>query len=234
MCVPNAWRPFSAARHSKRTAWHPFRYWMRWEWHWSTGNVGISTANWFSIQKLLWITHTIYFIVQIMYSARKFQYSVLILEEFSSCHRIECGTLNFLNSSISVRLLWWASRNSCHSCPWRSRCSSSARAAWNLCWSILAWHSARICSFCLSSRVLICASWLLCSAGRPALSPSGRPVLSDTDDDDRLTDKSSRWEWWLCTRWASRSIPSSAASSCSASAGNTLSEKNGGESRSSV
>ena len=71
---------------------------------------------------------------------------------------------NFLNSSISVRLLWWSSRNSkfcCENCPWRScwsRCwTSSARAAWNSCWLILAWHSARMCSFCLSSTVLICA-----------------------------------------------------------------------------
>ena len=79
---------------------------------------------------------------------------------------------NFLNSSISVRLLWRASRNSnfcCNNCPWRSRCSSSARAAWNSCWLILAWHSARICSFWSSSRVLICASELLCSPGRPDL-----------------------------------------------------------------
>ena len=53
MCVPNAWRPFSAARQSKRTAQHPFRYWMKWVWHWSTGNVGISTANWLSILEIL-------------------------------------------------------------------------------------------------------------------------------------------------------------------------------------
>ena len=49
---------------------------------------------------------------------------------------------NFLNSFISVRLLWWASRNSkfcCNNCPWRScwsRCwTSSARAQWSSsCW----------------------------------------------------------------------------------------------------
>ena len=79
MCVPNAWRPFSAARRYERMSPHPFRYWMRWEWHWSTGNVGISTANWFSVLKILRIAHTIYFILQFLYSARKFQYSVLIL-----------------------------------------------------------------------------------------------------------------------------------------------------------
>ena len=38
------------------------------------------TANWFSILKLFWIIHTIYFILQILYSARKFQNSVLILD----------------------------------------------------------------------------------------------------------------------------------------------------------
>ena len=39
--VPNAWRPFSAARRYERMSQHPFRYWMRWERHWSTGNVGV-------------------------------------------------------------------------------------------------------------------------------------------------------------------------------------------------
>ena len=41
MCVPNAWRPSFAARRYERRPQHPFRYWMRWKWHWSTGNVGI-------------------------------------------------------------------------------------------------------------------------------------------------------------------------------------------------
>ena len=49
---------------------------------------------------------------------------------------------NFRNSSISVRLRWWASRNSkfcCNNCPWRScwsrRWTSSARAQWSSsCW----------------------------------------------------------------------------------------------------
>ena len=93
MCVPNAWRPFSAARRYERMSQHPFKYWMRWEWHWSTGNVGISTANWFSILKILRIVQTIYFILQFLYSAREFQDSVLILDEFSSCHSIEGRTL---------------------------------------------------------------------------------------------------------------------------------------------
>ena len=95
MCVPNTWRPFSAARRNERMPQHPFMYWMRWEWHWSTGNVGISTANWFSILKILRIVHTIYFILQFLYSATEFQDSVLIFDKFSSCHSIEGRTLKF-------------------------------------------------------------------------------------------------------------------------------------------
>ena len=95
MCVPNTWRPLFAARRYERMFQHPFRCWVRWEWHWSTGNVGISTAYWFSILNILRIVHTIYFILQFLYSARKFQYCVLILDEFSSCHSVECRTLKF-------------------------------------------------------------------------------------------------------------------------------------------
>ena len=58
-----------------------------------------------------------------------------------------------------------------------------SQAAWISCLLTSAWHSARICSFCLTSGVLIGALWLLSSAGRPALSPTGRPDFSDTDDD---------------------------------------------------
>ena len=58
MRVPNAWRPFSAARHSYRTAQLCSRNWMRWERHWLTGNVGMSTAYWFSILKISWMTMT--------------------------------------------------------------------------------------------------------------------------------------------------------------------------------
>ena len=45
MCIPNAWRPFFAARRYERMPQHPFWYRMWWERHWSTGNVGISTAK---------------------------------------------------------------------------------------------------------------------------------------------------------------------------------------------
>ena len=63
MCAPNAWRPIFAARHSQRTAQHSTRIWMRWERHWLTGNVGLSTAYWFSILKIYRIIHTINFIL---------------------------------------------------------------------------------------------------------------------------------------------------------------------------
>ena len=53
MCVPHAWRPFSAARRNERTSQHSFRRWMRWKRHKLTGNVGISTAYWISISKKL-------------------------------------------------------------------------------------------------------------------------------------------------------------------------------------
>ena len=137
---------------------------------------------------------------------------------------------NFLHSSISLRLLLWASRSSqfcCNNCVWRScwsrRWSSSAWArwssscwdsiislnvcillrsklAWNSCFLISAWQSARICSLCRSKRVLICACslfsyWPLSTTSLPVLSTTGLPVLSDTDDDDWPTDKPSRWEW---------------------------------------
>ena len=42
---PKCLAAFSAARRYERMPQHPFRYRMRWERHWSTGNVGISTAN---------------------------------------------------------------------------------------------------------------------------------------------------------------------------------------------
>ena len=35
----------------------------KWEWHWSTGKVGISTADWFSIFKISWIIYAINFIL---------------------------------------------------------------------------------------------------------------------------------------------------------------------------
>ena len=77
---------------------------------------------------------------------------------------------NFRNSSISVRLCWWASRNFnfCrHNCPWKSRRSSSAWAAWSSWWLTFSRYSAIIVYLCSSSRVLICAFELLRSSGSP-------------------------------------------------------------------
>ena len=77
---------------------------------------------------------------------------------------------NFRNSSISVRLCWWASRNSdfCRrNCPCRIRRSSSAWAAWSSWWVTFSRYSAIIICLCSSSRVLICAFELLRPSGCP-------------------------------------------------------------------
>ena len=42
----------------------------------------------FSILKILGIVHTIYFLLQFLYSARKFKIVFLVLDELSSCDRI--------------------------------------------------------------------------------------------------------------------------------------------------
>ena len=82
MCVPNAWWSFSAARRYERMPQQSFRYRMMWEWHWSTGNVGISTANWFSILEVLTIVHTIYFILWMNEAAPRSMNSIdAILED---------------------------------------------------------------------------------------------------------------------------------------------------------
>ena len=83
MCVPNAWRPLPAARRHERMSQHSFRNWMRWEWHWSTGNVEISTAYWFSVLKVLRIAHTIDFIL-IEYRVVQYVPSISISEPFEN------------------------------------------------------------------------------------------------------------------------------------------------------
>ena len=97
MCVPNAWRPFLQRGDAKECLSTP-----SWIW-WGGNHTGwlvtweISTAYRFNILKILWIVRTIYFILQFLYSARKCQSSVLILDEFSSCQSVECRTPeNFL------------------------------------------------------------------------------------------------------------------------------------------
>ena len=96
MRVPNAWRPIFAARHSYRTASHSTRNWMRWERHRLTGNVGMSTAYWFSISKISWIIHTINFILQFLCLASEFKDSILVFDQSSSCNCVDCRTLKSL------------------------------------------------------------------------------------------------------------------------------------------
>ena len=92
-CVPNAWRSFSAARRYEGRPQQSFWYRMWWEKHWSTGNVGISTANWFSVLKVLRIVHSIYFILQFLYLASQFQEKILIFDKSSSRNGVEGRTL---------------------------------------------------------------------------------------------------------------------------------------------
>ena len=119
--------------------------WMRWERHKLTGNVGMSTAYWFSILKISWIIHTINFILQFLYRTSKFQKSVLVLDQSSSCYSVESRTLKLPStSSISVRLFSWASRRSqfCfNNCSWSKLLSMEFVSAW-----------ARWSSSCLTAR----------------------------------------------------------------------------------
>ena len=168
---------------------------------------------------------------------------------------------NFRHSSISVRLCWWASRNSnfCrHNWPCRSRRSSSAWAAWSSC--------AIIVCLCSSSRLLICAFELLRSSGFPdrstirsiwmpsekllwalitlnvtsyfpdwstILSPSGCPDPSNITDDDWLTDTPPGTQQSTCRWCAAVSISPSVTSSTSWSVEGILKEMETDESLSS-
>ena len=96
MCVPNAWRPIFAARHSYRTAQHSTRNWMKWEWHRLTGNVGMSTAYWCSILKISRIVHTINFILQFLYLASEFKDSISIFDQPSPRNCAEYWALKSL------------------------------------------------------------------------------------------------------------------------------------------
>ena len=96
LCIPNAWRPIFAARHSNGTAKHSTRNWMRWERHRLTVNVGMSTAYWFSILKIYRIYHTIVFISQFLYLACKFKDSISIFDQFSPRNCVDCWTLKSL------------------------------------------------------------------------------------------------------------------------------------------
>ena len=95
MRVPNIWH-IVAAWHSHRTAEHSARIWMKWEQHWLTGNVGQSTASWFSILKISRLVQTMNFILQFLNSGREFMNSVLIFDQSSSRKFFESWPLNSL------------------------------------------------------------------------------------------------------------------------------------------
>ena len=142
MCVPNAWRPIFAARHFYRTAQHSVRIWMRWEKHWLTGNVGLSTAYWLSICQIFRIVHTINFILQFLYYASEFKDSILIFDQFSLAIESNVEPWNHFNFFISFGLLSWASRRSqfCFiNCSWRSCWSCRRRSS--------PWWARQISSF---------------------------------------------------------------------------------------
>ena len=69
---------------------------MRWEKHWLTGKVGLSTAYWFSILKISRIIHKINFILQFLNLACEFKDSVSIFDQFSHRSCTECGALKSL------------------------------------------------------------------------------------------------------------------------------------------
>ena len=96
LCIPNAWRPTFAARHSYGTAKHSTRNSMGWERHRLTVNAGMSTADWFSILKIYRIYHTIVFISQFLYLACKFEDSMSIFDQFSPRNCVECWALKSL------------------------------------------------------------------------------------------------------------------------------------------
>ena len=86
-------------------------------------------------------------------------------------------------------------------------------SASNSCFLISDWQSARICSCCLSRRVLICSlselclwvSWAL-ETCVPSEQTTGLPILTWLTDDDRQGDKPSSWEWSARLRHASSSV----------------------------
>ena len=83
-------------------------------------------------------------------------------------------------------------------------------SAWNSCFRISAWQSARICSLCRSRRTLICSfsdllfwvSWALDTSRKT----TGLTVLPWLTDDDRQDDRPSSSKWSARLRHASRSV----------------------------
>ena len=131
-------RPIVAARHSQRTTGHSTRNWMRWE------NIGwlvtwefplrTDSASWTSLESFIplislcnsWIFPVSSWIVS--WSPTNLRLSIVSMVEL----------WNFFNSSVSLKLLSWASRKSkfcSNNLSWRSywsrRWSSSAWTGWS-------------------------------------------------------------------------------------------------------
>ena len=129
----------------------------RWEKHRLTGNVGMLTAYWFSILKVLRIILSINFILQILYSAWKFQDSVLVCDSSSSCNSVESRTLKSLQFFHFIEIFSWASRRSqfCfNNCSWRSWWSCRRRSSAWARWSSSCFDSIVPFNFCIFLRSL--------------------------------------------------------------------------------
>ena len=126
------------------------------------------SASWKSLESLIQFTSFFILVLSPDNSIMVFWSSMSLRLEIVS--KVELW--NFCNSSISVRLCWWASRNSnfCrHNCSCRSR-RSSPWAAWSSWWAVFSQYSAIIICLCSSSKVLICPFELFRSSGFPYLS----------------------------------------------------------------
>ena len=206
---------------------------MRWEKHWLTGNVGLSTAHWFSIFKISRIVHTIDFILQFLYLASEFKDSISIFDQFFSSQVSRMLSLEiasilpfhwaqfcFNNSSWTS---WWSCRR--RSSPWWSRQISSfatrsfrSTFEYFFCRNLL---GIRVFESLLDSQresalfvapgeVLICSLSELCFWVSWALVTSeqttGLPALTWLTDDDRQDDRPSSSEWSARFRHGSRSV----------------------------
>ena len=132
MRVPNAWRPVSAARHSKRTACIPSGI------GWGGNDTGrlvtwefpIDSASWKSLESFIQLISCCKSCI-LPVSSKIVSWSSTYLR-LAIVSKVELW--NFLNSSISLRLFSWASRRSqfCFiNCSWRS--------CWSRRWRSSAW-----------------------------------------------------------------------------------------------
>ena len=78
---------------------------MRREWHWSIGNVGISTSDWFSVLKIFQIIHTIYFILHFLYLTSDFKGTNFLLATVSKVEPWICSRLSTTDFTVPSWLL---------------------------------------------------------------------------------------------------------------------------------